>query len=244
LLVELRRIARAGDDLVVLGGAIRDGFKTIAQATGASGGDGSLVAAAQGPVTPPEAPEAARSAINAETEDKQRANFRSNVTSLGAEFVASAANPLTPTAAAGLSTAENLLALVAGAVAGDKGAEAAQALARGAFNAGGGAETRFVLDNTTRDLQGTLSALADQGIIPSDKQIEELAGAFQGRAQRRFDLLKRGADAVDAVTGGQLKDAADKTAAEALSVLKAIEKNTAPKSNQPATASLRGGGEN
>lgn len=165
--------------------------------------------------------------------------FRQSALNQGAQFIASASDPLTPTASAGLSTAENLLTIIAGTVAGDKGAEAAQSLAKGAFNAAGGREARFTLDNTLQDLQSTIDGLSAQGLTLSDNQLDSLAGDFRDFNRFRFDQLSRGADAIDRVFGGALtgQRAADE---ERNRLLKTIADNTGKSTTRPDSA-LRGG---
>lgn len=171
--------------------------------------------------------------------DSRIDSLRRQALSQGAQFVASAADPLTPTASAGLSTAENLLAIVAGAVAGDKGAEAAQALAQGAFNAAGGREARFTLDNTLQDVQSTIESLSAQGLTLSDAQLDEITRSSKDFNEFRFEQLSRGAQSIDRVFGGALtgQQAADE---ERNRLLKQIADNTGKNPSRPDSA-LRGG---
>lgn len=170
--------------------------------------------------------EAERAALKIEA---QREKFRTAATNVLTAGVASAANPLVPRSAAELSTGENLLAVIAGFLAGDKGAEAAQNLVRAGINVAGGAQARYVLDNSVSDLQSTLSSLADQGINPSDKDIEALAGAAKARAARRFELLARGAKAIDATQDNALAQQQAQQQAyqqQSLAALQQIARNT------------------
>lgn len=123
---------------------------------------------------------------------------------VGLSFLQSAADPLTPTASAGLSASEQLLTIVAGAVGGPKAADAAQALAGAAFNAGGGREAKFVMDNTISDLQSTIESMSAQGLKLSDSDLDSLVKGYDERNRFRFEQLARGAAAIDRSTGGAL----------------------------------------
>lgn len=123
---------------------------------------------------------------------------------VGLSFLQSAADPLTPTASAGLSASEQLLTIVAGAVGGPKAADAAQALAGAAFNAGGGREAKFVMDNTISDLQSTIESMSAQGLKLGDSDLDSLVKGYDERNRFRFEQLARGAAAIDRSTGGAL----------------------------------------
>jgi len=158
-----------------------------------------------------------------------------NVMSISSQFTSQATNPFTPTSAAALSTAINAgpqsigaatEALTGSQLAGESARQGAMA----AVNLAGPRELQFVVDQTTKDLQSTLSSLADQGIEVSDDQAAELAGAFKGRAERKSRALKQAAGAVDDILGSSTDSAAkgidQKTGQEMNRTLKAIEANT------------------
>jgi hypothetical protein len=158
-----------------------------------------------------------------------------NVMSISSSFTSQATNPFTPTSAAALSTAINMTPNLTGAATealtgSQLAGEAARQSGVAAMNLAGPRELQFVVDQTTKDLQSTLSSLADQGIEVSDDQAAELAGAFQGRAKRKARALKQAAGAIDATIGQEAGESAkgidNKQASEMVRTLKAIEANT------------------
>jgi hypothetical protein len=158
--------------------------------------------------------------------------------------ILSASNPLTPNTRAALTAGETLTTGLLAALVGGKAAESVVNLGKAGLNAAGGSRLNFTLDNTLADLQGTLSSFADQGISPSDDQLKELAGGFKARAGQRFDLLKRGAAAVDSAFGGALtaRDTAEKELQEKqLKVLEKIELNQRGGSSSGGSASPASG---
>lgn len=159
---------------------------------------------------------------------------------VGLNFVRDASNPLTPTAAAGLSAGEQLLGIVAGAVGGPKAADAAQALAQAAFNQGGGAQAKFVMNNTMSDLQSTIESMSAQGLKLSDNQLDSLVKSYDERNKFRFEQLARGAAAVDRSVGGALtaqRQESEDLQRQMAESLKEIATNT----RNGASPALRGG---
>lgn len=231
---ELQALGRQFDSLADI---LRDDSRKDTQATSAS--TSASVVAAAAPAGKEASSEQSKADLRAvKSQVKFRQANRNAASKIGADFLRSASNPLTPVASAGLSAGENLLAVIAGSVAGEKGAEAASALVNAGANQLLGKQ-RFALDNTVQDLQGTLSTLADMGIDPSNDQIDDYTRSFQARAKRKYDLLKRGKESINRVTGGQLLGL-EKESEKRDSLLKQIADNTSKDGGGKPDADLRG----
>lgn len=165
--------------------------------------------------------------------------FRQQLTNQAAAAAAGFTDPLRPKVSTGLSTAENLLTLVAGTLAGDKGASAAQSLVGAGKNLSGGRVGERVLENTISDVYSTVNSLSAQGLRLGKTGLDQLVESAKEKNQFFTDNIVDANASIDRVFGGALTNAAA-SEAEKVRLLGEIAANTGSSKNRPESG-LRGG---
>lgn len=217
---------------------MRDIQKAQLKNQASGGGSGGAIAFGEKPSTDTSTSGATASLGALSTSTPGTSNIGTGGKLLGraAEFSAGVAaevsNPFTSNAETAISAGGGLLeaggtalgTALGGALGGRLGGAAGQAAGNALLKEG-----QFVIQSTKRDLLGTLSSLANQGIVPTREQAVELRDSFRAGAEREKEALKLGADVLDTKFAANVLTGGGSGSAEVQKALDEIAKNTRKK---------------